>query len=357
MGKQYTQLSLSERIYLQAQLELGFRAAAIAAALKRAPSTISRELQRNGWQRTKRSPAKAERRPLPPVDYAADRAQQRATTKASLPRVQRRLVPGTPLWQVVADNLRGGFSPEQIAATLKRMSPRLEPVSISHEAIYQALYAMPRGDLRSEVLALLRHAHQKRKPRARGHDRRGQIPNMVSIHERPAEIEERLIPGHWEGDTIKGKYNRSAVGTLVERSTLFTVLAKLDGCDADYAVKGFSRVLTRIETQKRLSMTYDRGKEMAKHEDLTEKTGVKVYFADPHAPWQRGTNENTNGLIRQYLPKGDDLSKYSQEDLDKFAWLLNSRPRKSLGWKCPAELLLPDFDFVAYYEKFFALRT
>lgn len=357
MGTHYAQLSLSERVYLQAQLEMGFRAAAIAAALKRAPSTVSRELRRNGWQRTKRSPAKAERRPLPPVGYQADQAHERAVIKAVLPRVPRRLVLGTALWDVVVDNLHGGFSPEQIASTLKRMSPRLPPAQISHEAIYQALYAMPRGDLRTETLALLRHAHQKRKPRARGCDRRGQIPNMVSIHERPAEIEERLIPGHWEGDTIKGRYNRSAVGTLVERSTLFTVLAKLDGCDADSAVKGFSHVLARIEAQKRLSITYDRGKEMAKHEELTEKTGVKVYFADPHAPWQRGTNENTNGLIRQYLPKGEDLSKYSQQDLDKFAWLLNSRPRKSLGWKCPAELLLPDFDFVAYYEKFFALRS
>ncbi len=143
---------------------------------------------------------------------------------------------------------------------------------------------MPRGELRSEVIALLRHGHTKRRPRARGKDRRGQIPNMASIHERPAEVEERLVPGHWEGDTIKGKYNRSAVGTLVERSTLFTVLAKLDGCSADAALEGFSRVLDRIDAQKRLSMTYDRGKEMARHEELTLKTGVKVYFADPHAP-------------------------------------------------------------------------
>jgi IS30 family transposase len=179
---------------------------------------------------------------------------------------------------------------------------------------------------------------------------------MISIHQRPAEIEERLIPGHWEGDTIKSKYNRSAVGTLVERSTLFTLLAKMKDGSSDAAVEGFSRVLNRVEAQKRLSVTYDRGKEMAQHKRLTEQTGVKVYFADSHAPWQRGTNENTNGLIRQYLPKGEDLSRFSHEELDQFAWLLNSRPRKSLGWKCPAELFLPDFDFVAYYEKFFALR-
>ena len=254
-------------------------------------------------------------------------------------------------------NLRGGLSPEQIASTLKRMSPRLATVTNSHEAIDQTLYAMPRGELRTEVIALLRHGRQRRRPRARGHDRRGQIPNMTPISTRPAEIEERLIPGHWEGDTIKGNYNRSAVGTLVVRFTLFTVLAKMNGTGADAALAGFSRMLDRIDTQKRLSIIYDRGKEMVKHEQLTDKTGVKVYFADPHAPWQRGANENTNGLIRQYLPKGEDLSQYSQPQLDQFAWLLNSRPRKSLGWKCPAELFLPDFDFVAYYEKFFALRN
>jgi IS30 family transposase len=357
MGNRYQQLSLSERVYIQAQLELGFKAAAIAAALKRSAATLCRELRRNGWKRPAASAQKSRSAPAAPSGYHADQAQQRAVSKAAKPRVQRRLQPGTPLWEVVVDNLRGGLSPEQIAGTLKRMSPRLEPVSISHEAIYQAIYAQPRGDLRTEVIALLRHAHQKRRPRARGKDRRGQIPNMISIAERPAEIEDRLIPGHWEGDTIKGKYNRSAVGTLVERSTLFTLLAKMDDPGADAAVAGFSCVLERVEAQKRLSITYDRGKEMAKHEQLTAQTGVKVYFADPHAPWQRGTNENTNGLIRQYLPKGEDLSHYSQEQLDQFAWLLNARPRKSLGWKCPAELFLPDFDFVAYYSQFFALRT
>ena len=357
MGKRYEQLRLSERVYIQAQLELGFKAAAIAAAVKREPSTISRELRRNGFKRPARSHTKAERGPLRPSGYLADRAQQRAELKAALPRVARRLVPGTPLWEMVIDNLRAGLSPEQIAGTLKRMAPALDPVRLSHEAIYQAIYVMPRGELRTEVIALLRHGHNKRRPRARGHDRRGQIPNMVSISERPAEIEERLIPGHWEGDTIKGKYNRSAVGTLVERSTLFTLLARMNGTGAEAAVDGFTRVLDRVQAQKRLSITYDRGKEMARHETLTANTGVKVYFADPHAPWQRGVNENTNGLIRQYLPKAEDLSSHSQEELDKIAWMLNSRPRKSLGWKCPAELFLPDFDFVAYYEMFFALRT
>src|ERR1039458_7632160 len=254
MGEFYEQLSLSERIYIQSQLELGFKAAAIAAALKREPSTIGRELRRNRWRRSARSHPTLAGRPRPPHGYQADRAHQRADGKAGLPRVPRRLVPGTPLWEMVIDNLRAGLSPEQIAGTLKRMAPALAPVQLSHEAIYQAIFAMPGGDLRSEVMALLRHAHNKRRPRARGHDRRGQIPNMVPISQRPAEIEERLIPGHWEGDTIKGKYNRSAVGTLVERSTLFTVLARMNGTGAEAAVDGFTRVLDRVEAQKRLKI-------------------------------------------------------------------------------------------------------
>ena len=171
---------------------------------------------------------------------------------------------------------------------------------------------MPRGELRSEVISLLRKSHKTRRPRARGDDRRGLIPNMTSIDERPLEVDERFVPGHWEGDLIKGARNRSQVGTLVERTTLFTVLAHMQ-------------------------------------DDIT---GVQVYFAHPHSPWERGINENTNGLLRQYLPKGEDLSVYTQEDLDKIAWRLNTRPRKSLAWKCPAELFLPEdsFDFQAYWK-------
>ena len=167
---------------------------------------------------------------------------------------------------------------------------------------------MPRGELRTQVIGWLRFGHAKRRPRTRGEDRRGRIPHMVSIHDRPPQIEERLIPGHWEGDLIKGVYNRSAVGTLVERTTLFTVLSRMEDVSAESAVKSFIRVLDRVEAQKRLSLTYDQGREMAEHQRLTEATGVKVYFADPHSPWQQGINEDTNGLLRQYLPKGTDLS-------------------------------------------------
>ena len=245
----------------------------------------------------------------------------------------------------------GVDTPEQIAGTLARIYATAPTMQVSHETIYTAIYAMPRGELRTAVIGWLRFGHAKRRPRSRGEDRRGKIPDMVSIHERPPEIEERLVPGHWEGDLIKGASNRSAVGTLVERTTLFTVLAKLESAAAEATLEGFSQVLNRIEAQKRLSLTYDQGREMAAHQRLSERTGVKVYFADPHSPWQRGINENTNGLLRQYLPKGSDLSIYTQKELDQIAWNLNTRPRKSLGYKCPAELFSPDtFDFKEHHK-------
>jgi IS30 family transposase len=227
-----------------------------------------------------------------------------------------------------------------------------EPVRISHETIYTAIYAMPRGELRTEVIGLLRKSHKSRRPRARGEDRRGLIPNMTSIDERPVEVSERLVPGHWEGDLIKGAANRSQVGTLVERTTLFTVLARMDQATAACASEGFARVLSRIDSQMLRSLTYDQGREMTAHELFSKETGMTVYFAHPHSPWERGINENTNGLLRDYLPKGSDLSIYTQDELDTIAWTLNVRPRKSLGWKCPAELFLPEgaFDFQAFWS-------
>ena len=178
------------------------------------------------------------------------------------------------------------------------MHPDQPTLQVSHETIYTALYAMPRGALRSELLACLRQARKSRRPRARGEDRRGTIPDMISIHQRPPEIDERLIPGHWEGDLIKGARNASSIGTLVERTSLFVTLVKMADATAETTVTAFGSVLNRIDAQKRLSMTYDQGREMAQHARLTENTGVAVYFADPHSPWQRGINEHTNGLLR-----------------------------------------------------------
>ncbi len=354
MERNYKQLSLEERALIQTQLSLGFKPSQIAQELGRSAGTLSRELKRNGWVRPKLP--RGVGRPLVAGGYRADVAHRRATACTTKPRIPKKLRPDTALWDQVMSYLQEGYSPEQIAGTLATVHPDAPSLQVSHETIYTAIYAMPRGDLRTEVIGWLRFGHAKRRPRARGEDRRGRIPDMVSIHDRPPEIDERLIPGHWEGDLIKGAHNRSSVGTLVERTTLFTVLAKMEDGSAASAVKGFAHVLNRIDAQKRLSMTYDQGKEMAGHPQLTLETGIKVYFADPHSPWQRGINENTNGLARQYLPKGSDLSVFSQEELDAIAWKLNTRPRKSLGFKCPAELFTPDaFDFRQHHAALFAL--
>jgi IS30 family transposase len=354
MGK-YKQLSIEERSLIQTQLTMGFNPSWIAKGLGRPVSTITRELQRDGWER----PVMKRDRGRPPIagKCRAVLAQARAVKNSAKPRVERRLQVGNALWTTVMVYLRQGYSPEQVSGTLKSVNPDQPSLQVSHEAIYSAIYLMPRGELRTEVIGWLRFGHAKRRPRSRGDDRRGQIPDRVSIHDRPPEVDGRLIPGHWEGGLIKGKGNRSAVGAIVERATLFTVLAKMETASAESALQGFSHVLNRIEAQKRLSMTYDQGKEMAAHARLTEATGVKVYFADPHSPWQRGINENTNGLLRQYLPKGEGLSVFTQEDLDAIAWQLNTRPRKSLGFKCPAELFTPDaFDFKQHHAALFALQ-
>ena len=348
MRKRYKHLSLQERVVVQTQLELGLSPAAIAAGLKRDRSSIGRELRRNGW---KPEPAvRGKGRPRKAGGYRALGAQQRACDLAAKLRVVRKLVVGSVLWKQVAEHLRRGLSPEQIAFTLGAME---EPVRLSHETIYTALYAMPRGQLRARVLTLLRRAHKRRRKRSGGRDRHKSIPNMTLIDHRPEEVEQRLVPGHWEGDLIKGKLNRSQVGTLVERTTLYAALVKLPDGKAATAAEGFATILNRFDAQMRRSMTYDQGIEMARHETLSERTAVKIYFAHPHSPWERGINENTNGLLRQYLPKGQDLSNYSQEQLDDIAELLNARPRESLGWKAPAELFLPagTFDFVKYWSR------
>jgi len=224
------------------------------------------------------------------------------------------------LFQVVRHQPKLLWSPQQIARKLRRLWPDNPEKSVSHETIYNAIYLHPRGELKRELIACLRHHHQARKPRSRGTDRRGQIPDMKSIHIRPLEVEDRLIPGHWEGDLIKGAGNRSSVGTLVERTTGFVVLAKMDNATTKAVVDSFSAVLNR---------------EMHGHEILAERTGVQVYFADPHSPWQRDSNENTNGLLRQSIPKDSDLSIYSQDELDAIALSLNTRPRARLNYESP----------------------
>jgi IS30 family transposase len=338
---------LEERSLLQTQLSMGWRPAAIAAGLQRARSSITREMLRNGWQA---APAVSpQSRRWGNGGYLARTAHRRAQRLRALPRVARKLIPGTPLWQLVIQHLRRGLSPAQIASTLARMP---DPVRLSYETIYTAFYAMPRGQLRARVLALLRRRHPQRGARSPARHQRPFLDAMTLIDQRPAEVDERIVPGHWEGDLIKGALNRSRVGTLVERTTLFVALVKLEDGRAQTTADGFARILQRFDSQLRLSLTYDQGREMAQHRSLAEQARLKVYFAHPHSPWQRGICENTNGLLRQYLPKGHDLSRFSQEQLDQIAMLLNARPRKTLGWKAPAELFLPEgaFDFQKYWS-------
>ncbi len=334
MGTSYQQLSAEERGVIMALTSQGCSSRKIARELGRAASTISRELRRNGH----RAPARRARMGRPRRDYEAIRASQRAYRLRFMPRQPRKLRTGTRLWRRVRRLLGRGWSPQQVAGTLKRQFPNDPARHVSHETIYTAIYAAPRGALRREWVALLRQHKCARRPRGQGANRRGRMTDLPSIHGRPAEVNERLVPGHWEGDFIKGARNQSAVGVLVERQTLFVRLARMRSCSAQHALEGFSRALAAAPPQLRKTLTYDQGKEMALYRTLSETTGIAVYFADPHSPWQRGSCENTNGLLRQYLPKGTDLSGYTQRQLDAIAWKLNTRPRKKLNFHCPAEM-------------------
>jgi IS30 family transposase len=296
---------------------------AMARTLGRSPGTISRELTRNS---------------SPELGYASAPAQVLSVQRREAARGSAKLDPGSMTWGLVLTLLSWKYSPQQIAGTLKRVFPDAPSRQVSHETIYIAIYAHPRGELRRELIACLRQGHAKRLPRSRGTDRRGRLPEMLSIHVRPPEVDDRIMPGHWEGDFIKGAGNQSSVGVLVERSSRLVLLAKMEDATAASALEGFSAKLNLIAAPLRQTLTYDQGKEMAKHAELTVRTGVKVYFCDPHSPWQRGTCENTNGLLRQYLPKGSDLSLHSQADLDAIADSLNSRPRATHAFHSPLEV-------------------
>ena len=298
----------------------------IARALGRAPSTISRELARNI------SPSPRRYRAFPAHIMARERARR------SKPR---KLVPGAAVRAEVARMLRKDYSPGQIAGRLKLEHPGERGMQVSHETIYQALFVQGKGSLRAEIADALRCGRARhRRPRSRGTERRGKIPGMVLLSDRPAEAEDRAVPGHWEGDLIIGKNGKSAVITLAERASRYCLIIALPyGKTADKVADALADRILALPGALRGSLTWDRGSEMSQHADFTVATGVQVYFADPYAPWQRGTNENTNGLIRYYLPKGTDLSGYSQDQLDAIAHKLNNRPRKTLGYHTPAEKL------------------
>jgi transposase, IS30 family len=321
----YTQLSYRDRQTIALGQEQGLSMRAIARMLNRPPSTISRELDRN----------------QPGPHYSCQFAQQRRDRRRREARPAPKLVVGNALFETMATLLRQYWSPRQIAAQLAKLHPCDAFLRVSHETIYNVIYAMPRGELKRELIACLRMARAKRWSRSRGEDRRGQMADLLSIYVRPPEVADRQFPGHWEGDLIKGAGNRSAVGTLVERTTRLLMLVKLphpNPASAAHVLQAFTDKLNGIAQPMRISLTYDRGKEMARHQELSANTGIRVYFCDPHSPWQRGTNENTNGLIRQYLPKGTDLSGYSQEQLDAIADEMNGRPRATLNWDTPFEV-------------------
>lgn len=314
-------LTLAEREEISRGLAAGDGVRALARRLGRAPSTISRELERRGgaaWYRAAAAEAEA---------WAGGRRPKR-TKLARTPRLRR----------VVERKLRADWSPQQIAAWLRATYPDDLTMQVSHEAIYQALYVQARGALKRELAAHLRRGQRYRRPRAAARAERGpgQLVDIVSIAERPPSADARAVPGHWEGDLLVGKRG-TQIATLVERQSRFVLLARLPAADSATVVTTLARRVRRLPAALRQSLTWDRGKEMAQHQRFTIATDVQVFFCDPQSPWQRGSNENTNGLLRQYFPKGMDLSSLTQRQLDAVARKLNTRPRQTLDWKTPAE--------------------
>lgn len=312
-------LSLAEREEISRGLAAGQSIRSVAASLGRSASTVSREIARNGGTRR----------------YRASEADEAAWKRALRPKPCRlALLPR--LRQVVANRLAEQWSPDQIAGWLVQQYPDDPRMRVSHETLYRSLFIQIRGVLEKELIGHLRSRRMMRRAKTsttKGQPR-GRIIDAISIRERPPEVEDRAIPGHWEGDLLSGAKN-SHIATLVERRTRFTVLVKVAGKDTGSVVKALSRQIRKLPAELRKSLTWDRGGELASHKALTAATGVQVYFCDPQSPWQRGTNENTNRLLRQYFPDGTNLSVFSQDDLNRIARRLNHRPRKTLGYQTP----------------------
>jgi IS30 family transposase len=314
-------LTLAEREEVSRSLSAGLSLRSIARRLRRAPSTISREVRRNEGRRS----------------YRAASADQAAWDRARRPKPCK-LAHRPALCQTIAEKLERKWSPQQIAGWLKREHPDDEDARVSHETIYRSLFIQARGVLKKELLAHLRATRSIRRSRHASlkRDGLGQIKDAISIRERPAAVEDRAIPGHWEGDLIAGSKN-SFIATLVERRTRYVMLAKVSGKETQTVIAALAGQVQHLPRELRRTLTWDRGKELADHKSLTLATDLDIYFCDPHSPWQRGTNENTNRLLRQYFPKGTDLSVHSQEHLDAVARELNERPRKTLKYYSPAE--------------------
>ena len=322
MGANYRHIDAVERYVIMGWYNEGHSLRAIARRLCRSASSISREIRRN----------------LGDDGYNAFVANRHARNRLIIPRKPQKLQQSARLRHYVQRKLDMLWSPQQICGRIRKDFPSDKEMRISHETIYAYIYAMPKGLLRKELIAKLRRKYPQRGRKSRATKERGRIADMISIHDRPQDIEGRQIFGHWEGDLIIGKNHASAVGTLVERKSRYLLLTHLEDKTATQTRLSFIRELDKIPSALRASLTYDQGKEMAQHKDLASELQMDVYFCDPHAPWQRGTNENTNGLIRQFLPKGSDLSDVAQDELDHIAKLINGRPRKVLDFKTPQEV-------------------
>jgi transposase, IS30 family len=314
-------LTLADREEISLGVRAGDSFTAIAARLGKAVSTVSREVAGNGGR----------------GDYRAWRAHRRAAENTRRPKTPKlscaRLAGQVTRW------LQEWWSPQEIACRLRMEYVDDPMMQVSHETIYQALFVQGRGELRRELTRCLRTGRAKRRSRRRP-ENPGQLRDMVMISERPPEVDDRAVPGHWEGDLLIGGDCRSAVGTLVERTSRYVLLLHLpSGRDANGVERAMRQAISGLPAHLRRSVTWDQGKEMAHHARFTVSTGVQVYFCDPHKPWQRGSNENTNGLLRQYMPKGTDLSVHTAEDLARYAHSLNNRPRKTLGYMKPSERL------------------
>lgn len=323
MKKKYHRLTLVEREEISRGLWADENFSQIANRMSRHPSTISREVK---------SIVKRKRR-----SYLAVKAQERAEGQRKKRGRKKKLDTYGLLQDYVYEKLRQEWSPEEIAKRLLIDYPKDNNMRISHEAIYQYLYCLPRGELKKELMKGLRQHRKRRLSRQAIHYRRQRIPDIISISERPEEAKNRIVPGHWEGDLIMGKNRNSALGSLVERTTRLTLLVPLKTKDAFSVRKAFAKSFKRIPKQFVKTLTYDRGSEMSEHKLFNKETKIKVYFADPHSPWQRGTNENTNGLIRQYFPKGTDFNDVSLAPIREAERRLNSRPRKVLNFYTPSE--------------------
>jgi IS30 family transposase len=330
--RKYIRLTNNERENISRGLAQNQSIREIATWIKRYPSTITREIRRN---RGKSS-------------YRAFSASQRAKAAAASRKAGKsKLAKQDRLRSYVIDKLREEWSPREISERIRIEYPKDITMAISHEAIYQYIYVLPRGELKKMLIKALRQEHKYRRVQKRGQaeDNRGQITHMLSIEERPAEVADRTVPGHWEGDLILGKYKRSALGTLAERTSRYTILIPLrDQKDAFSVREAYTEAFKGVPERLKKSMTYDQGKEMSQHEQLTIDIGIQVFFVHPGSPWERGTNENTNGLIRQYFPKGTDFNHVSFDEIKEVERRLNNRPRKVLNYQKPDEVF---WDLVA----------